>query len=255
MNWQWSQVKIVERILNTAGNDEESVCRQLALSPDEYEVYCENLESRGLAVIDDEAPGVLRLTDSGRALLRLINKINGLTAPKKQVHALEQVVELEPWSPACAESETVEWRGRIFENYMQEQMEVEKLEARIAAGDDKEVTDELEQRYRRLGEMQSMLDKMGYVVRELRQQDNVERNNDNNCRILDNAKKSDIRVLADRMYKAYVLEQADLTMLEVQLRGIDDAEANQELAQRLQRLETLKNLLGVLQRMIKNHPR
>lgn len=253
MNRDWSQVKIVEGILKTAGSNETSVCRQLNLEPGEYGIYCENLEKRGLVVVD-EPLGVLQLTDAGKALLRLIAGIDALVERRKEVHSLEQVVEIEPWSPDCVERRTPARREKIFKNYIRERLEVEKLEDRLAEGNDESMSDELEERYQRLAEMQRILDRMGYVIEELRDRNSDEDNTGYGLPPPDGTNRADIKVLAGRLFRAYVLEQAEITRMQAQLKGINDAEEQEQLLLRIERLETLKNFYEVLNRLIENQP-
>ena len=255
MNRNWSQVKIVESILKIAGSDEASVCQQLNLEPVEYGIYCENLEKRGFVVVVDDGSGVIQVTDAGKALLQLISGIDALVERKKEVHSLEQVVEIETWSTECAERETEAWREKIFENYIQERLEVEKLEARLAEGHDEAVSTEMERRYQRLAEMQRLLDKMGYVIKELRDNRSFEVNTTDSCPPSGGTKKEDIKLLADRLFRAYVLEQADIVRMQVQLQENGDSGMQEEFQKRLERLGVLKNLFEVLNRVIENQPR
>ncbi len=54
----------------------------------------------------------------------------------------------------------------------------------------------------------------------------------------------------DRIFQAYVLEEAELTRLEIQMEGVDDEEGESELEQRHQNLSVLRNLLDTFQRLV-----
>jgi predicted transcriptional regulator len=250
MNPKWSQVKIVEEILKTAGSDEQIVCRRLELSPEEYEQYREHILSRGLAVEIDGDPGVLALTDAGKALLRLMNDIDTMFSPEEATDPATCRVEVEGWSSEMGLAETIEWRDRVLQSYMLEQVEVETLEARLGDGEDAALRTELEERHRRLARLEGLLERMGQVTSQLEGPGAGETGPERPAR----TRQETIKVLVNRLFQAYVLEQAEVTRLAVQLQGWEEEEGRQEMEQRQRRLEILGGLLETLQRVAGNLP-
>ncbi len=253
MNHQWSQVKIVEEILKTVGSDEEIVCQKLELAPDEYDRYREHILNRGLAVEVEGIPGVLSLTDAGRALLRLMNDIDNVF-PEEETDPATCRVEVEGWSPQMGLAETIAWRDRVLQNYMLEQVEIETLEARRGQGNDEELAQELAQRQRRLAQMETLLERLGKVSREMGEPDKATPAPAAVPQTTGRTRRETVKTLVNRLFEAYVLEQADVTRLTFQLGDDDDAAGEQELDKRLRRMEILKGLLEALQRVAGNLP-
>ncbi len=255
MNRNPSQLKIIEEILKRAGSDEDSICHQLNLAPEDYDRYRNYLLRIGLvkADTDDGYVGILQVTSAGKALLRLIDRIDGLIGQDVEGDALDYGEEFGAWSPSRGMEETMGWRDTILQNYVLEQAEITRLETQLSTDDDDEGETELEQRYRRLSALQNLLDKMGHLAGELAEQDVVEYKKEYNTGLPSRTKAETVGLLINQLLPSYVLEQAELTRLAAQLREVDDEEGELELEQRLQRLEVLQNLLGALQRITRSH--
>ncbi len=254
MNPKWSQVKIVEEILKTAGSDEEIVCQKLELSPEDYDHYREHILSRGLAIEIDGSHGILALTDAGKALLRLMNDVNTMFSPEEETDPATCRVEVEGWSPEMGLAETIEWRDRVLQSYLLEQVEVETLEARLGNGPDAALQTELEERHRRLARLEGLLDRMGRVTSELKRPGAAEPAGETGPEMPVRTRKQSIKVLVNRLFQAYVLEQAEVTRLGAQLQRWDEEEGRLEMEQRQHRLEIIKGLLETLQRVAGNLP-
>ena len=169
MNREWSTLKIVQAILRTSGADEARVCNRLGLAPEEFDRYCNHMLRTGLVemVADSGYAVILQPTFAGRALLRLIDKIDALATSDVEEDAAEYEDEFETWSPSRERAETVAWRNKILQAYVLEQAEVTRLAAQLRLDHDEEGALELEQHEQRLEILQNLLSTLGRLARGL----------------------------------------------------------------------------------------
>jgi hypothetical protein len=157
MNGNQLKLRIVEEILEAIehGKDDISIPE---LGQEELDTYSEYLLHKGLVtfVRGNGNSEYLQTSESGKALLALLRKLNCFTGHMVPDDPAEQ----DDWTPARGKAETAAWHDRMMVPYVLEQAEVTRLEAQLKQDYDEEAMQELEDRLHRMETLRNLLETM-----------------------------------------------------------------------------------------------